>query len=447
MALTSEKWIELVTAYFQGLLEGSGVRASRITVDTGITGTSTTPAAFNTGLSDSVMYDIYISTASGSIGNVYQCTLGGDESTALWQYKFTIPTGAPGDDGADAHVFFKYSAVSPTQDSDLTDNPSAYIGVYSGMESSAPSAWDSYTWYQWRGNNTFLKWSNTEPSQDSDLRDTPAPYIGFYVGSAVSAPTTYASYTWYYIKGENGNGLVIKDVKADYATLLSEIVNPAVGDAYAVGSTVPYTIYIYLTSGWTSFGTLSAATAGDISIVDIGGFYESATVEGALQEAGAALLQKTNLAVIAAGYSNMGTYALGVFCINGGVFYECTTAIETAEEWTGAHWTQRDIGYVLKSLADAVSTKAVQANDITAMLAAASWTGTEAPYTQTVAASGVTAASKIFVGLADTATDAQYTAALGALLRATAQGVDSVTITAIGALPETDIPVLIRIVG
>ncbi len=446
MALTSEKWIELVTAYFQGLLEESGVRASRITVDTGITGTSATPAAFNTGLSDSVIYDIYISTASGSIGNVYQCTLGGDESAALWQYKFTIPAGAAGDDGADAHVFFKYSPVNPTQDSDLTDNPSAYIGVYSGMESSAPAAWDSYTWYQWRGNNTFFKWSNTEPSQDSDLRDTPAPYIGFYIGSAVSAPTTYTSYTWYYIKGENGNGLVIKDIKADYATLLSEIVNPVVGDAYAVGSSIPYTIFIYLTSGWTSFGTLSAAIAGDISIVDIGGYFESATVEGALQEAGTALLQKTNLAVIAAGYGNS-TYALGAFCTKDGTFYECTTTIETAEEWTAGHWTQRDIGYVLKSLADAVSAKAALVTDITATLAAASWTGTETPYTQTVAASGVMASSKIFVGLADTVTDAQYTAALAAQLRATAQGTDSVTIAAIGTKPEIDLPVLIRIVG
>ena len=94
-----------------------------------------------------------------------------------------------------------------------------------------------------------------------------------------------------------------------------------------------------------------------------------------------------------------------------------------------------------------VATKADKAVDISATLTLASWTGSEAPYTQAVTAAGVTATSKISIGLRDTATDAQYEAALAAKLRATAQGTNSVTVRAIGTLPEVDLPILIRIMG
>ena len=193
MALTSEKWIELVTAYFQGLLEETGVRASRITVDNAVTGTSTTPAAFDTGISDSVLYDLYISTAPDNIGNVYQCTLGGDEATALWQYKFTIPAGEAGNDGADAHVYFKWAAEEPDDDGDISDTPNAWMGVYSG--------------------------------------------------AALSAPVSYASYTWVNIKGDAGKPFRILGTYADLSALRSSVHNPDVGDMYNVGSSVPYNVY------------------------------------------------------------------------------------------------------------------------------------------------------------------------------------------------------------
>lgn len=83
-----------------------------------------------------------------------------------------------------------------------------------------------------------------------------------------------------------------------------------------------------------------------------------------------------------------------------------------------------------------------------ATLAAASWSGFEAPYTQAVPVSGMTAATRgVSIGLAETATTAQYLAALAALLHATAQGTGSVTVTAEGEVPAIDLPVLVRIVG
>lgn len=64
----------------------------------------------------------------------------------------------------------------------------------------------------------------------------------------------------------------------------------------------------------------------------------------AAMEASAAL---TN----AAEYSATSTYAVGAYCTKDGKLYRCTTAINEAEAWTAAHWTETDIGTELANLA------------------------------------------------------------------------------------------------
>jgi hypothetical protein len=79
-------------------------------------------------------------------------------------------------------------------------------------------------------------------------------------------------------------------------------------------------------------------------------------------------------------------------------------------------------------------------------LTAAGWVGASAPYTQDLTISGMTADTKgVSVGLAHTATDEQYTACLAALIRATGQSTDTLSIRAIGEKPTVDIPVIVRI--
>lgn len=48
---------------------------------TAITGTSTTPTAFNTGISSVNIGDLYLNTDTG---DVYKCTIGGNQTTAMW---------------------------------------------------------------------------------------------------------------------------------------------------------------------------------------------------------------------------------------------------------------------------------------------------------------------------------------------------------------------------
>lgn len=62
-----------------------------------------------------------------------------------------ISDGVQGPDGKEWHVFIRYSAVQPTQDSDISTTPDEWIGIYSGRNTSAPSAYTQYKWYKFKG--------------------------------------------------------------------------------------------------------------------------------------------------------------------------------------------------------------------------------------------------------------------------------------------------------
>ncbi len=93
-----------------------------------------------------------------------------------------------------------------------------------------------------------------------------------------------------------------------------------------------------------------------------------------------------------------------------------------------------------------VAAKAAPAADYTASLTTA-WSGSSAPFTQTVAIAGLSASAKIFVGLASGATDAEYAAASAAQLMCTAQAANQITVTARGTKPTIALPLLIRTVS
>ena len=73
----------------------TGTRGSRWTEGTAITGTSTAPTVFNTGIEDALQEDLYLNTTTG---NVYRCTTSGDAATAKWVYACNLK-GVKGDPG------------------------------------------------------------------------------------------------------------------------------------------------------------------------------------------------------------------------------------------------------------------------------------------------------------------------------------------------------------
>lgn len=79
-------------------------------------------------------------------------------------------------------------------------------------------------------------------------------------------------------------------------------------------------------------------------------------------------------------------------------------------------------------------------------LASGSWSSATPP-TQTITATGVTATNNIIVGIGSGITSAQYDAATAAKLVCTAQGANSITITAYGTTPTENIPISVVILG
>lgn len=57
---------------------------------------------------------------------------------------------------------------------------------------------------------------------------------------------------------------------------------------------------------------------------------------------------------LADNYSNQGTYAEGDYVCYSGALYKCNTAIDTAEEWTAAHWTAVKMGDDVHDLKSAI---------------------------------------------------------------------------------------------
>ena len=55
------------------------------------------------------------------------------------------------------------------------------------------------------GRNVFIKYADAQPTQDSDMKDIPSAFMGVYSGTATTAPTTFTDYLWYQIKGAKGD--------------------------------------------------------------------------------------------------------------------------------------------------------------------------------------------------------------------------------------------------
>lgn len=84
---------------------------------------------------------------------------------------------------------------------------------------------------------------------------------------------------------------------------------------------------------------------------------------------------------------------------------------------------------------------------VTATLLAASWTGSSAPYTYTLAVNGVTANSNQELLPALTITSEQLTVLQAANIQDGGQAVNSVTLTAFGDKPTIDLPIRVIVRG
>lgn len=87
----------------------------------------------------------------------------------------------------------------------------------------------------------------------------------------------------------------------------------------------------------------------------------------------------------------------------------------------------------------------LQSRTVTVTATAAGWTGNVKPYTQVLTVNGMTATCNAIVGLADSATEEQRTAARRAGIVPVAQAAGKVTLKADYAAPSVDLPVAVTI--
>lgn len=91
---------------------------------------------------------------------------------------FTVTNGLKGDTGAQTYVWIRYANRNPIADSDMTSTPDDWIGIYSGISSSAPSHYTDYDWYEYKGD----KGDTGDPAE---LDDAAVEYQGSASGTDI----------------------------------------------------------------------------------------------------------------------------------------------------------------------------------------------------------------------------------------------------------------------
>lgn len=108
-------------------------------------------------LADTTTFDFVVSNGRG-ISSITKIGTSGLVDTYRIDYNdnttdtFSVTNGDKGDKGDNAYIWVKYASQEPTDTShSFGDLPDAWIGVYFGTSSTAPSNWQQYKWYQWKG--------------------------------------------------------------------------------------------------------------------------------------------------------------------------------------------------------------------------------------------------------------------------------------------------------
>ena len=129
-----------------------------------------------------------------------------------------------GEDGIPSYMWIRYSHEYPTDNEDMKASPDEYIGIYSGIESSAPTDFTEYTWYKIKGDGggEFTGNENEIVTYDGDTwvkqsgmyTWTNSLNIGFYSEYVKE----YSNSTYFYVTSDNYtaplviNNITVKDV-------------------------------------------------------------------------------------------------------------------------------------------------------------------------------------------------------------------------------------------
>ncbi|MDY7609673.1 phage tail spike protein [Streptococcus suis] len=139
----------------------------------------------------------------------------------------TGATGSPGPKGADgrsSYIHIKYAPVINPTDSQITDTPNAYIGVYTDYNQADSTRASAYTWSKWQGKDgvngvagakgadgrtTYVHFAYANSANGQTNFSTSyfdgALYMGTLTDYTQADSTNHAAYTWSRLKGEKGD--------------------------------------------------------------------------------------------------------------------------------------------------------------------------------------------------------------------------------------------------
>lgn len=206
------------------------------------------------------LYDTVIYSNS-----IYQCITANSDiiwTPANWH---SISSGA---DGISAYCWIKYSAIQPTQDSDMSDTPNEWIGIYSGTSATSPTTYSSYTWYKIKGEQGIQGDTGTDGSHiyyGTACTGTSETGVVFATGiTNVNVDDSYINIstsnlyrcnlggndttaTWVYVnslKGADGSGVAINDTSTDSTTETWSVnkINTTKQDKITISSTLTLTV-------------------------------------------------------------------------------------------------------------------------------------------------------------------------------------------------------------
>lgn len=138
--------------------------------------------------------------------------------------EFTVTNGLKGDKGDQMYFWIKYASRYPQADSDMSNSPDDWIGVYSGTSSTAPTHYGDYTWFQWKGetgdpailqtNAVAYQASNNGTTVPTGTWSATVPYVtpGNFLWTRIiltwnnGDPITYYTVSRYGVDGEGAAG-------------------------------------------------------------------------------------------------------------------------------------------------------------------------------------------------------------------------------------------------
>lgn len=109
-------------------------------------------------LADTTTFDFMVTNGKG-INSVSKVSTSGLVDTYQIAFNdrtsstFTVTNGEKGDKGDRANIWVKYASQKPTASShSFGDVPDSWIGIATGHNmDTAPTDWQQYTWFQWKG--------------------------------------------------------------------------------------------------------------------------------------------------------------------------------------------------------------------------------------------------------------------------------------------------------